>query len=283
MIFLSKLNRPIFWGALYLLAIPFFALIYYNSPNSFYQSTATVERYTNGFYQKSKVEKDVYQAILESLKKSFKNHYRQDYPKVNSKYSQNDTTIEVHNMIEPSEDDIVKLKNDSIFFRISYYPNDSTILPIVLKFKVQPNLIVDENFENRPLDLENEKEVLEQPSIKAFRYAHRFLYAIFPLDSSIRLPFDGICIDCHGYIKIDKTLQKKINSLAFGLNGVADSEDFSKMFYLSAVTITTLGFGDIVPITPEARLLISIESILGVVIIGLFLNSVAKKIISRRT
>ena len=44
------------------------------------------------------------------------------------------------------------------------------------------------------------------------------------------------------------------------------------MFYLSAATITTLGYGDIVPITTTARMWVAVEAILGVVTIGLFLT-----------
>ena len=43
------------------------------------------------------------------------------------------------------------------------------------------------------------------------------------------------------------------------------------MFYLSTVTITTLGYGEIVPITTPARLLVAFEAFLGTVIIGLYL------------
>jgi hypothetical protein len=49
-----------------------------------------------------------------------------------------------------------------------------------------------------------------------------------------------------------------------------------RMLYLSVTVITTLGFGDIVPITTAARLLVSAEAILGVVVIGLFLNALAR-------
>ncbi|WP_366941208.1 potassium channel family protein [uncultured Kiloniella sp.] len=38
--------------------------------------------------------------------------------------------------------------------------------------------------------------------------------------------------------------------------------------------MTTLGYGDIVPVTDTSRLLISLESILGIILIGLFLNSI---------
>ncbi len=53
------------------------------------------------------------------------------------------------------------------------------------------------------------------------------------------------------------------------------SNDFLRMMYLSAVTITTLGYGDIVPTTDRARALIALQAVLGVVIVGLFLLSLS--------
>jgi len=46
--------------------------------------------------------------------------------------------------------------------------------------------------------------------------------------------------------------------------------------YFSVVTITTLGYGDIAPQTETARILTALESLLGIVTIGFFLNSVAR-------
>lgn len=45
--------------------------------------------------------------------------------------------------------------------------------------------------------------------------------------------------------------------------------------YFSAVTITTLGYGDITPLNTYTRLFAMAEAILGVVLVGLFLNSVS--------
>jgi hypothetical protein len=50
-----------------------------------------------------------------------------------------------------------------------------------------------------------------------------------------------------------------------------------RMCYFSAITITTLGFGDITPVSSWARLLVGSEAVSGVVLIGLFLNAIAKK------
>lgn len=59
-------------------------------------------------------------------------------------------------------------------------------------------------------------------------------------------------------------------------NGVVVS-DLSSCFYFSAVTITTLGYGDILPSNIPTRLLVIVEASLGVILAGLFLNSLAHK------
>jgi voltage-gated potassium channel Kch len=47
------------------------------------------------------------------------------------------------------------------------------------------------------------------------------------------------------------------------------------MVYFSATTITTVGFGDIVPLSSLARLVVGIEAVTGWVLAGLFLNAIA--------
>jgi hypothetical protein len=51
------------------------------------------------------------------------------------------------------------------------------------------------------------------------------------------------------------------------------SGNYWRMLHLSAVTITTLGYGDILPVTMLARSLVAAEALLGVVVNGLFVNS----------
>lgn len=55
-----------------------------------------------------------------------------------------------------------------------------------------------------------------------------------------------------------------------------EGSSFPRFLYLSAITITTLGFGDITPVSTRARLLVAIEAVLGVAFAGLFLNRVAR-------
>lgn len=53
--------------------------------------------------------------------------------------------------------------------------------------------------------------------------------------------------------------------------------NFPRMLYFSAMTVTTVGYGDIVPVTDGARIAVASEAILGVVVIGLFLNGLATR------
>lgn len=53
--------------------------------------------------------------------------------------------------------------------------------------------------------------------------------------------------------------------------------DLISSIYFSAVTITTLGYGDITPFNTPTRLLVIFEASFGVVLAGLFLNSLAHK------
>ena len=49
-------------------------------------------------------------------------------------------------------------------------------------------------------------------------------------------------------------------------------------FYFSVVTITTLGYGDLSPVSDFGKLFAAAEALLGVILLGLFLLSVANQI-----
>ena len=50
---------------------------------------------------------------------------------------------------------------------------------------------------------------------------------------------------------------------------------FVRSMYLSVVTVTTLGFGDITPLSSTARVLVGLEAVLGVVSAGFFISAAA--------
>ena len=57
---------------------------------------------------------------------------------------------------------------------------------------------------------------------------------------------------------------------------------YLRMLYLSATTITTLGIGDIQPISSAARTWVSAEAILGIVLAGLFLSAIGTRVAMAR-
>lgn len=91
--------------------------------------------------------------------------------------------------------------------------------------------------------------------------------------------------DSHGFFDIDglrvsRRLLERMQAYADAKDGFAGraSGSFWRMLYLSTVTITTVGYGDTVPITPWARTLIAVEAVLGIVIIGLYLNALSERL-----
>lgn len=54
-----------------------------------------------------------------------------------------------------------------------------------------------------------------------------------------------------------------------------DNSGFFSYFYFSVITITTVGYGDITPVGNLGQLLAASESLLGIILIGLFLNSLS--------
>lgn len=81
-------------------------------------------------------------------------------------------------------------------------------------------------------------------------------------------------------LEIPRSLFETMNGYADAKDGFAGraSGSFWRMLYLSTVTITTVGYGDIVPITPLARTLIAAEAVFGILVIGLYLNALSQRL-----
>jgi voltage-gated potassium channel len=57
--------------------------------------------------------------------------------------------------------------------------------------------------------------------------------------------------------------------------------DFFTALYFGLTTLTTVGFGDIVPVTAEGRLVVSVSILAGIAIIPVQLSSLAEAIVNR--
>lgn len=65
--------------------------------------------------------------------------------------------------------------------------------------------------------------------------------------------------------------------------GSHDSRGFATLLYFSFTTLTTLGFGDIVPVAPVARLLASFEAVVGQLYVAIFIARLVSLEVSQRT
>jgi len=102
-----------------------------------------------------------------------------------------------------------------------------------------------------------------------------------PFEPPISLLFPGLGgshgSPTAGTFAMSEATYQELFDFYLGLNGDPSyaSDHFLRMLYLSAVTVTTLGFGDITPVSEAARALVAAEAVGGVVLIGLFLNALA--------
>lgn len=81
-------------------------------------------------------------------------------------------------------------------------------------------------------------------------------------------------------LSMSETADQRLFAFARGRAGDPSgvSGQLERMTYLSAVTITTIGFGDIIPITDLARALVAFEAVLGWTLAGFFLNAAAHRL-----
>ena len=70
------------------------------------------------------------------------------------------------------------------------------------------------------------------------------------------------------YTSLDDELISEILSFTRAETHLKDGH-FLRMLYFSSVTATTLGYGDIIPLTTAARLSIAIQSVGGLFLMGL--------------
>lgn len=79
----------------------------------------------------------------------------------------------------------------------------------------------------------------------------------------------------NGCLRVSQATHRAIVGFRDALRGFPERTrgHFLRMVYFSAVTISTLGYGDIVPLTWRSRLAVTFEAFLGPLLAGLFLNS----------
>jgi hypothetical protein len=253
---LRAINRPFILGLLYIACIPIFATIYsLLLTNDFYHSTI---QYEYGFLSRENYELD---SCLETQIIDNYYEFKRDTNKIINidKIVVSNLTGEKNNL------------NFYISFPYSIIESHSNKkMTVFTSFKVTLYNIIYAGKDTKSPYYIREIECNDEGANNKTLFNLIFPDTIYPIiySSNTKLVKTRDRIDTQIY-----NFEKASNGISSDING-----NFWRMLYLSSMTITTVGYGDIVPITTRARLLISLEAILGIIIIGLFLNSIGNKL-----
>jgi Ion channel len=121
------------------------------------------------------------------------------------------------------------------------------------------------------------------PELQASTYATRFNASNQKLFEMIFAPSRTQSGVMAPVLSLDYSEDSQLRNYLWGIRGDASSfsGQFWRMTYFSAVIITTLGLGDIVPITWQSRTLVALEAVAGIILAGLFLNALAYRVSNR--
>lgn len=258
--------KPCFWIGVYVVTILLFAWIYSINSSDFYHSNIAYER--DYLELVDQVKDSLYIEIKNMM--DFNNEeaaYYLDVPDTNYAISVDEVVVLRYDPVNIAFDVMVPLLNNNpinedttstfVKYNVVY-----TFQWMGTKYVTEDNVVLA-TYSLAPLDTITNSITSEE--------------TIDDVDISKALGGDDWIIS----IPVSSELDDMILTLIKSEYGYTDGyeSNFARMLYLSTVTITTLGFGDIVPITDFARLLIGLESILGVVILSLFINALFHEIV----
>jgi hypothetical protein len=262
--------RPAWFGALYLAAIPCYATLYYTL-GGFYAPYARLEPHAQA--DSEKVALMLKQAIHRSLES--RNLHE---------FVLGNTTIGLDSFfldgVQALED------NSGISFDLRFTEKDTYWMGWGTTVKMTGGSKV--TYKSCIVNHSCTKDDLDATTVTHF-VVPDFRSQRFPLEHSYNKLFDLIFVedtDRQGTKEHALVLRWQeepiLQRYRAGIAGVSSdiSGSLERMLYLSVVVITTLGLGDIVPMTAVSRLLVASEAITGILLAGLFLNSLATRVSS---
>ena len=259
----KKSKKPvIIYPVIYVILIFLFAFIYMFLPYEFYHDTAKYERSLS----------DDALIILNGIENNILNSqktFNEDKIIVNDNVYIDKKTLNVHSL--KFEDNNECSFNISLAVFVNSELDFSQMgYTMPFRFNLKEYIKSDDNIF---LFLNLEEESLPVQDLE-FEYMD-IVRALFPAKHN------GILV-LHTDMKIQ--LYDKIVGLKNANNGFPSksSGQFVRMLYFSTFTITAASQGDILPITTFARTLVAIETIIGVLIVGLFFNSLANDISGKK-
>ena len=262
-------NPGIYSFMMYLIVLLIFSGIYYSMPGSFYHSTIQYEPHI------SDLKDTVCTKVQDAIRLNIARKNGTNEPIIGDWRI---TTVLVSN---------ISLKEE--YLQAKVYLFCMKIKPIAFaRIEIMYDLSISKKpGSNTPIfqpipkaDGTKGVKELEEKDIFYVRKA-KIDNLYYNVDRVYDLPFEMSdvhpCISYPGMseycFEAPKDLEDTFPKLIKALQGLPEDEPgrFLRMAYLSVVTLTTLGYGDIVPLTPMARFWVSLETFLGPVLLGIFL------------
>ena len=247
----------------YLGAFPAFAVVYTGIPGHFYHETASYE------HQSHVAENRLKNLLQNEIRATFRKEHQRAVVDF-GEWSLDSNDIHVRSIDIDKTDVLVSM--DAIVKRPAPEHDRFRIFSPVVRFPVSPSLYYrpDRSGEEFSINVVTFGTVAPNP-INTLADARTNLPRIlFPYDHG---PETAPLV----LLPLPLAITQDLRHLA-GANYGFPHEipgHFARMLYLSVVTITTLGYGDIVPVSTTARTLIAIEAVVGILLVGLFLNAIA--------
>ncbi|HEY4942899.1 MAG TPA: potassium channel family protein [Rhizomicrobium sp.] len=245
-------THPLIYLLLYLLAIPVFATVYCVLPSGIYAPYAHLEN--GGRDDIKEVQIMLAQAIQRQLRSS--GSQKRDVP-------------DRWNLESEFIAGVFDLDSSKISFDLYVMAHDRTnAAPGLMQFPVRITI----PFFSRMISYAdtNHPRYFRVPVFE--RAPNWSKYLDSPIDSVIPQLESDLRV-----IELKREEEMALERLFRGAAGdaTAVSGVYGRMFYFSAMVQTTVGFGDIVPMTMLMRLLVALQAMLGIAFVGLFLNAVA--------
>lgn len=273
-------DNRIKFGGLYFLSIFLFAFIYNFIAEDFFHSTVKQERY----YHQEKAEID--KLLTDEIQNIYESRFTEEAMKsAKVRFSLVALRLSKLNVKQKEIDfqiDFLLHEKDSIIEKPSIYKYKG-----ILNISKYSNLIDTITGKDYSLLIRKDHEERNMSIRKRSKIVYFHSLSLTPIKDYNRpeqtnlfneLLLNGDTIQ--NRIISSYELRERLKRLSLANNGFPFSIEgrFSRMLYFSATTQTGLGPGDILPLTERARLLVVVQVIIGIIIIGLFLNAVISKL-----
>lgn len=258
---------PLVIGAFYLSLIPVFGTIYASLPeNSIYSSTRMLgdNFYQDHYNYREAVANSINENITENVRKKLSDRGLPAYISIQGIRIFNDDYIEADYVIDASLAESGEQRGLTAKFYLWRVGLHESVPVDVHGLRTVQAYVGDIQ-----CSIENCREIFDiikfgNPGIRL----QKSIYVDAPTSSSQPVQMKMTKEDYRSYVDL---------SNALGGNALGNYGRLSRALYLSTAVVTTLGFGDIVPVSDQARYWVMIQSILGIVVAGMFLNSLAAK------